>query len=49
MSKIAKYRRLVAVKEGSQSKSTDGSKIGWRQRRGVVVVNCSCDVVVVVI
>ena len=38
MSKIAKYRRLVAVKDGSQSKSTDGSKSGWRQRSVVVVV-----------
>ena len=38
MSKIAKYRRLVAVKDGSQSKSTDGSTSGWRQRSGVVVV-----------
>ena len=38
MSKIAKYRRLVAVKDGSQSKPTDGSKSGWRQRSGVVVV-----------
>ena len=38
MSKIAKYRRLVAVKDVSQSKSTDGSKSGWRQRSVVVVV-----------
>ena len=38
MSKIAKYRKLVAVKDGSQSKSTDGSKSGCRQRSVVVVV-----------
>ena len=38
MSKIANYRRLVAVKDGSQSKSTDGAKSGWRQRSVVVVV-----------
>ena len=38
VSKIAKYRRLVAVKDGSQSKSTDGSKSGWRQRSVLVVV-----------
>ena len=38
MSKIAKYRRLVAVKDVSQSKSTDGSKSGWRQRSVVAVV-----------
>ena len=37
-SKIANYRRLVAVNHGSQSKSTDGSKSGWRQRSVVVVV-----------
>ena len=39
VSKIANNRRLVAVNHGSQSKSTDGSKSGWRQRSvGVVVV-----------
>ena len=38
VSKIANYRRLVAVQHGSQSKSTDGSKSGWRQRSVVVVV-----------
>ena len=38
VSKIAKYRRLVAVNHGSQSKSTDGSTSGWRQRRVVGVV-----------
>ena len=39
VSKKANYRRLVAVNNGSQSKSTDGSKSGWRQRSvGVVVV-----------
>ena len=38
VSKIANYGRLVAVKHGSQSKSADGSKSGWRQRSVVVVV-----------
>ena len=38
VSKIAAYRRLVAVSHGSQSKSTDGSKSRWRQRSVVVVV-----------
>ena len=38
VSKIANYRRLVAVNHASQSKSTDGSKSGWRQRSVVVVV-----------
>ena len=38
VSKIANYRRLVAVNLGSQSESTDGSKSGWRQRSAVVVV-----------
>ena len=38
VSKRAKYRRLVAVTHGSQSKSTDGWKSGWRQRSVVVVV-----------
>ena len=38
VSKRANYRRLVAVNDGLQSKSTDGSKSGWRQRRLVVVV-----------
>ena len=38
VSKIANYKRLVAVNHGSQSKSTDGSKSGWRQRSVVVVV-----------
>ena len=52
VSKIANYRRLVAVNHGSQSKSTDGSRSGWRQRSGIVVVvdcscNCSCNVIVV--
>ena len=36
VSKIASYRRLVAVNHGSQSKSTDGSKSGWRQRSRAV-------------
>ena len=38
VSKIANYRKLIAVKHRLQSKSTDGSKSGWRQRSGVVVV-----------
>ena len=38
VSKIANYRRLVAVKHGLQSKSTDGPKSCWRQRSVVVVV-----------
>ena len=38
VSKIANYRRLGAVNHASQSKSTDGSKSGWRQRSVVVVV-----------
>ena len=46
VSKIANYGRLVAVKHGSQSKSTDGSKSGWRQR-SVVVVAMVVGVVVV--
>ena len=37
VSKIANYRRLVAVSHGSQSKSTHGSKSG-RRHGGVVVV-----------
>ena len=41
VSKIANYRRLVAANHASQSKSTDGSKSGWRQR--------SVDVVVIVV
>ena len=38
VSKIANYRSLVAVNHGAQSKSTNGSKSGWRQRSVVVVV-----------
>ena len=38
VSKIANYRRLVAVNHGPQSKSTDGSKSGRKQRSVVVVV-----------
>ena len=40
VSKMANYRRLVAANHGSQRKSTDASKSGWRQRSvvGVVVV-----------
>ena len=41
VSKIANYRRLVAVKHGSHSKSTAGSKSGWRQRSVVIVVVAS--------
>ena len=37
VSKIANNRRLVAVNHASQSKSTDGSKSGWRQRSVIVV------------
>ena len=32
VSKIANYRRLVAVNHGSQSEPTDGPTSGWRQR-----------------
>ena len=39
VSKIANSGRLVAVNHGSQSKSTDGSKSGWRQRSVVGVVS----------
>ena len=38
VSMIANNRRLVAVNHGSQSKTTDGSKSGWRQCSVVVVV-----------
>ena len=38
VSKIANYRRLVAVNHRSQSKSTDGSKSVWKQRSVVVLV-----------
>ena len=38
VSKVANYRRLVAVNHGPQSQPTDGSKSGWRQRSVVVVV-----------
>ena len=37
VSKVAYYRRLVAVNHALQSKSIDGSKSGWRQRSAVVV------------
>ena len=37
VSKIADYRRLVAVNHGSKKKPTDGSKSGWRQRKVVFV------------
>ena len=42
VSKIANYRKLVAMNHGSQSRSTDGSKSGWRQRSVVVVVVSIC-------
>ena len=38
VSKIANYRRLGAVNHASLSKSTDGSKSGWRQRSVIIVV-----------
>ena len=38
VSKRANYKRLVAVTHGPQSKSTDESQSGWRQRSVVVVV-----------
>ena len=38
VSKRASYGRLVVVTHELQSKSTDGSKSGWRQRNVVVVV-----------
>ena len=38
VSKIANYRRLVAVNHGSQSEPTDGPITGWRLRSVVVVV-----------
>ena len=41
VSKIANFRRLVVVKHGSPSKSTDGSA------QCSCSCNCSCDVVVV--
>ena len=48
VSKLAHYRRLVAVNHASQSKSTDGSKHGWRQHSVVVfVIVISFDVIVV--
>ena len=37
VSKIANYRRLVAVNHGSQSERTDGPTSGWRQRSVVEV------------
>ena len=38
VSKIANYRRLAAVNDGTQSEPTDGSKSGWRQRSVIEVV-----------
>ena len=38
VSKIATDRRLIAVNHAWHSKSTVGSKSGWRQRSVVVVV-----------
>ena len=37
VSKIAKYRRLVAVNHGSQSEATGGPTSGWGQRNVVEV------------
>ena len=37
VSKIANYRRLVAVNHGSQCEPTDGPTSGWRQRSVVEV------------
>ena len=37
-SKIANFRRLVAVNDGLQSEPTDGLTSGWRQRSVVEVV-----------
>ena len=37
-SKIANYRRLVAVTHGSRSEPTQGPTSGWRQRGVVEVV-----------
>ena len=37
------------MNHGSQSKSTDGSKSGWRQRSVVVVVVVGVIVVVIVV
>ena len=48
VSQIANYRRLVAVNHGMLSRSTDGSKSGWRQRSVVVVVVVIVCAVVVV-
>ena len=46
--KVANYRRLVAVNHGLQSKSTDGSKGGWRQQWSCSCsCTCSCGVMVV--
>ena len=49
VSKIAKYRRLVAVNHGSQSESTDGPTSGWRLRNVVKVVVVLVVVVVVAV
>ena len=46
-SKIANYRGLDAVNHGSRSKSTDGSKSGWRQSSVVAVVVVVVIVIVV--
>ena len=50
VSKNANFRRLVGVNHASQSKSTDGSKSGWRQRSvvAVVIVVAICNDVIVV-
>ena len=48
VSKIANYRRLVAVNHGSQSKSTDEWRSGWRQR-SCSAVKCSVVVMVLIV
>ena len=49
VSKIANYRRLVAVNHGSQSESTAGPTSGWRPCSVVAVVVVPVVVVVVVL
>ena len=49
VSKIANYRRLVAVDHGSQSEPTAGPTSGWKLRSVVEVVVVPVVVVVVVV
>ena len=49
VSKIAHYRRSVAVNHGSQSKPTAGPTSGWRLRSVVEVVVVPVVVVIVVV